>query len=657
MKTHICFLSLFIFHIFLFIDVTASKKPVKISSPDNDILIEVSTKKSLRYRVLYQNNELISWSQVGLELKNANDIAKNGMPEISIKKSLQQKIKPVLPTKHADSTYVYNQLMLTYPGNNGIIFRVYNDGLAYRFFTNFNDSVSILNEIANFTLAKDWMLYRPGYETFHSSQEELYRYEKISSLESDSLCYAPILVETGNGVKMLITESALTDYAGLWLSRNKYKETTLTGRFPAYPKKEKQTKDRTIIVTETEKYIAKTSGKRNYPWRVIGIFENDKQIIESDLVFRLGPELAIKDPSWIKPGKVAWDWWNANNIYNVDFEAGINTATYKYYIDFASENNLEYIILDEGWSDTKDLFKISPEIDLPELVRYGREKNVGIILWVVWCTVAQQMDEALPAFEKWGIKGIKVDFMDRDDQKMVQFYHKLAKSCANHHLLLNMHAAYKPTGIKKAYPNFLTREGVLGQEFNKWSEKPNPEYAVTIPFIRMFAGPLDYTPGAMNNANENNFRSIFTRPMSKGTRAHQIAMYIIFESPLQMLCDAPTAYKKNPGCTEFIANTPVTWEQTICLDANVSDYVVVAREKNDIWYLGAITDWTPREINLDFSFLPPGNYNAEIISDGPNSHRNARDHKHVKKTISNQSDLIIKLAPGGGWAARLVAVN
>lgn len=653
MKRHITSSVLIFVFVCGFFQTKNFASTIKLSSPDGKISIKVNTKDSITYMLFYEKKEIIATSPVCLYLNNGTAIGKSGKPKISRKNLSEQTINPVVPIKHSKATYLFNEIRLTYPNNNGIIFRIYDDGLAYRFFTRLKDSVTITKEDANFVLSNNWMIYKPSYETFHSSQEELYNHAKVSSWKADSLCYTPILIESENNVKLLITEADLTSYAGMWLTRENGAETTLSGRFPLFPKKEKQTKDRTIIVEEKENYIAKTNGSRQYPWRVIGVFENDKQIIESDLIYRLGPELAFDNTEWIKPGKVAWDWWNANNIYNVNFEAGINTKTYKHYIDFAAENNLEYIILDEGWSDTKDLLKINPEINLQEIINYGNEKDVGVILWCVWCTLDKQMEKALSAFEEWGAKGIKVDFMDRDDQKMVDYYHDLSKACANHKLLLNMHAAYKPTGIRKAYPNFLTREGVLGQEFNKWSGNPNPEYAVTIPFIRMFAGPMDYTPGAMHNAQEENFASVFTRPMSKGTRAHQIAMYIIFESPMQMLCDAPTAYKNNPECTSFISKVPVTWDKTICLDAKISDYLVVARKKNNTWYLGSLTDWSPREIKVDLSFLPEGKYKAEIISDGINAHRNALDHKHNTQIISNETSLKIKLAPGGGWAAIL----
>lgn len=623
-----------------------------ITSPNGNIKVEVKGSPSLSYSVSYKNVEIVNHSQVSLQLKREL-IGESKKYKIEKNENLTQQIVPVLPVKYSNTNYTYNELILSYKNNSGAIFRVYNDGIAYRFFTNFNDSITVLAETAQFSFPDDFNLYRPKYQPLHSSQEETYVYEPVSNLIPDSLCFSPLLIEGNNRVLMLISEADLTDYPGMWLTRSAEHENRLEGFFAAYPSKEERISDRTVLVTEREDFLAKTNGKRAFPWRVIGIFDEDKKILESDLIYRLGPDLAIENTEWIKPGKVAWDWWNANNIYNVDFQAGINTQTYLHYIDFAAENNLQYIILDEGWSDTRDLYNINPEIDIQEIVEYANRNNIGVILWAVWCTLEEQMPEIISTFGEWGIAGIKVDFMDRDDQKMVRFYHNLARLCAEHKLLLNMHAAYKPTGISKAYPNFLTREGVVGLEFCKWSGDSDPEYAVSIPFIRMFAGTMDYTPGAMNNAQKENFASIFNRPMSLGTRAHQMAMYIIYESPLQMLSDAPTNYRENRESLAFLSKIPVTWDETVALEAKVAEYLVMARRKADQWYIGALTDWNERSINIDLSFLPPGEYKINIIKDGPNAHRIGIDHVAEEYSVDHTSNLKINLAPGGGWAAIL----
>jgi alpha-glucosidase len=371
------------------------------------------------------------------------------------------------------------------------------------------------------------------------------------------------------------------------------------------------------------------------------------------MVFRLAPECRLSDTEWIKPGKVAWDWFNYNNIYGVDFRAGLNTETYKYYIDFASENGIEYIILDEGWYKLGNLFDISPSFDLPELFSYAESKNVGIILWVVWKTFYDQMDEALEKFSEWGAKGIKVDFMQRDDQWMVNFYHETAIKAAEYRMLVDFHGSYKPVGMIRTYPNVLTSEGVKGLEHCKWSTEADPEHNVTIPFTRMVAGPMDYTPGAMVNMDRLSFKPMFNRPASLGTRAHQMALYVVFESPLQMLADNPSNYKREPECTSFMSQVPVVWDETKVLEAAIGDYVVIARRSGDDWYIGALTDWTGREFSLDLSFLSPGSYTVTSFSDGINADRYASDYKKGVSTVSEKSTLDIKLAPGGGWVARI----
>jgi alpha-glucosidase len=417
---------------------------------------------------------------------------------------------------------------------------------------------------------------------------------------------------------------------------------------------EKLERDRDLRVVKAADYIAQTTGRRNFPWRVIAIAENDGDLITNDIIYRLGSPLALKETDWIKSGKVAWDWWNANNIFGVDFKSGVNTATYKYYIDFASRYGLDYIILDEGWSVPADLFQINPDMNIEELFAYAKEKNVGIILWMLWNALDKDFDRALDQFEKWGAKGIKVDFMQRDDQKMVNFYEKVAKAAAEHRLLVDFHGSYKPTGLRRAYPNVLTREGVRGLENNKWSKDVTPKHDVTLPFIRMFAGPMDYTPGAMINATANDFRDIFNRPMSQGTRCHQLAMYVVFESPLQMLADSPSHYLKEPECMEFLSAVPTVWDETRELNAKIGEYVAVARKRGEAWYIGAMTNWTPRDLEFDLNFLGTGNYKMMSWADGINADRYASDYKKQTRTVTGTEKLKVHLAPGGGWAAMLV---
>ncbi len=384
-----------------------------------------------------------------------------------------------------------------------------------------------------------------------------------------------------------------------------------------------------------------------------GLGQKDADLLTNQLVYQLAEPQEIADTHWIRPGKVAWDWWNANNLYGVDFRAGINTQTYKYYIDFASRMGLDYIILDEGWYKLGDLLSVVPAMNVPELVEYGRQKHVRIILWVVWKTLEDQLEQALDQFQKWGVAGIKVDFMQRSDQWMVNYYWKIAAEAAKRKMLVDFHGAYKPSGLRRAYPNVITRESVMGLEHNKWSTDVTPTHDLMLPFIRMVAGPMDYTPGAMNNAQPANFRVIFNRPMSMGTRAHQVAMYVVYESPLQMLADSPSQYLKELECARFIARIPTTWDDTIPLQAGVGQYVALARKHGNTWYLGAMTNEKARELNLDLSFLGGGKYSADILEDGINADHFGCDYRKVTRTVSKADTLKVRLAPGGGWAAIL----
>ncbi|MDZ7723815.1 MAG: glycoside hydrolase family 97 catalytic domain-containing protein [candidate division KSB1 bacterium] len=414
--------------------------------------------------------------------------------------------------------------------------------------------------------------------------------------------------------------------------------------------------DRNQVIVREADYIAKVKPRQKLPWRVFMLADQDKELLTNDLVFQLSRPLQIENPDWIKPGTVAWDWWNALNIYGVDFESGINTETYKYYIDFASEYGLDYIILDEGWSQsTTNIKESNPDIDIHELVRYGEEKNVGVILWMLWGPLNRDMQEILERYADWGVKGIKVDFMQRSDQDMVLFYERCARIAAENQLLVNYHGAFKPTGLRRAYPNVVNFEGVKGLENCKWTDVITPEHDVTLPFIRMAVGPMDYTPGAMDNAHPVNFSARFTRPMSQGTRCHQAAMYVVYEAPLQMLSDSPSNYYREPETTEFISSIPTVWDSTVVLAAKVADYIAVARRHNDVWYVGAMTDGSPRTIILNLSFLSTGTYQADIMQDGTNAAKNAIDYERVKKQVTAETRLEIHMAPGGGWAGKFKA--
>ena len=643
-----------IFFIGLLIPGLIFAETFNLKSPDGNLKIIIKVNKDIRYAVSFREQPVINESAIAISLDNGLYLGHDPRTIKSKKEEINEKITPVVREKRAQVLNHCNQLDITFEDKFGLLFRAYNDGMAYRFYTNFPDSITIRSEQATFSFSQGDSVYFPFENSMHTSFEKLYDFVAISDITSDQMAFLPVLVQTANDLKVVITETDLTDYPGMFLRGGESSKTTLEGKYALYPLQEKQRGDRQLRITETADYIARTSGKRSFPWRILLITNSDEKIIESDLVYRLSPPVVLKETDWIKPGKVAWDWWNASNLHNVEFKAGLNTETYKYYIDFAHRFNLEYIILDEGWSQPSDLTAINPNIDLRELIRYGKEKNVGLILWVVWLTLDRQLEEALDQFSQWGIKGIKIDFMDRDDQKMVNFYHKIARETAKRHLLVDFHGAYKPAGLRRAYPNVITREGVRGMEYCKWSDDENPEYAVTIPFIRMVAGPMDYTPGAMHNAQQRNFRPVFERPMSQGTRCHQLAMYVVYESPLQMLADSPSNYLEERDVMKFLEKVPTVWDETVVLQAKVADFVIIARRNGDTWYLGAMSDWNERTLNIDLSFLGKQTYSADIYADGVNADRFAEDFTFTQRTLTGTDSLEINMAPGGGWAARLV---
>ena len=655
----------FLFPCFTMLTVFAfAQKPKQytLSSPDQAITITIQAGENLTWSVMHAQTLVIKPSAIALQTSEGM-LGKN----VVVRKTLQSSADETFATpvyKKAQVRDHYNQLQLWCKGDWGIIFRAYNDGVAYRFFTNKKDSITIINEQATFAFANDpqcWFAYandpRVKGDQFSTSFEGLYNKTSISAIPKDTLVLLPALVSLADGKKAAIVESDLQNYAGMYLQNS---NGILKARFPEVAIEEKVggQNNLNIVVSKRGDHIAKVAGKQWFPWRAIIISKEDKELLNNDMVYKLAEPNRIKDVSWIQPGKVAWDWWNDWNISGVDFKSGINTATYKYYIDFAAANKLEYIIMDEGWSASADLFKLNEAVNLPEQLQYAKQKNVGIVLWATWQAVNKQMDTAFAHYAAMGVKGFKIDFLDRDDQAMVASTYTIAQKAAEHKLIINYHGMYKPSGIQRTYPNVINFEGVKGLENSKWAPADDvPGYDVSIPFIRMIAGPLDYTPGAMRNATKANYRAIHTNPMSQGTRVHQLAMYIIFDAPMQMLADNPTAYMKEQESTNFIASIPTVFDETIAVAGEVGEYVVMARKKDGIYYAGAMTNWSAREVDINLSFLDDGEYEATIFADGINADRQPIDYKKMVSKARRQQTLRIKLAPGGGWAARFVKVN
>jgi alpha-glucosidase len=635
----------------------------ELTSPDSAISVKVEAGAKLQWSVRLRGEQIVAPSIMSLILEGGDTLGDNA----TITSADREKIRSAF----AGINYIkaripdeYNQLTINCKNGFGVVFRVYNDAVAYRYFTKKKGEIIVRNEEANFNFTDDHKAFLPymwdyrGGKIFNSSFEALYREITISRFLSDSLAFLPALVDVGNNVKVVILEADLEDYPGMYLDVNRTRK-GFTGVYAPYPLEATLGGFGGInyVPTKRADYIAKTRGTRNFPWRAIAISRSDRELLNNDIVQKLASPPRINDISWIKPGQVAWDWWNNWNISHVDFKAGINTPTYKYYIDFAAANKIPYIIMDGGWSEGLDLTKVVPAINLQEILAYGKQKGVDVILWASWYAVTQQMNTVFPLYAKMGVKGFKIDFVDRDDQIAVASLYEIAVKAAENHLLVDYHGVFKPTGLQRTYPNVVGYEGVKGLENYKWAVEDQPRYVVSIPYIRMMAGPMDYTPGAMRNAVRANYRPINDNPMSQGTRCQQLAMYVVFEAPLQMLSDNPTTYMKEQECTDFITKVPTTFDETVPLDGKVGEYVALARRKGDTWYVGAMSNWDARECTLDLSFLGKGTYQATVFKDGINADRDGTDYRKEVITVSMEHPLNIHLAPGGGWAARIEKVQ
>lgn len=641
--------------VFCYCSTISFAKSYVLQSPDGKLVVTIKNEDLLTLSVSYKQMQVLSDSPISMKIGNGVELG----VKAKVKKAKENEYNKQLiaVVSHKDKTIEdhYKELILRFKGDYQLAVRAYNDGFAYRFITRFDGSIEVLEEQLALAFSKPDFAYFPEEESLQSHYERDYLRKKLEDITADNFCSLPAMVQLQNGVKILVSESDLFDYPNLFLKGSKGNH--LSAKFPHYPltiEAAKTGPDRNETIVKEANYIAKTKGSRSFPWRAFIVSDDDKTFVESNLMLQLARPLAIEKTDWIKPGRVAWDWYNANNIFGVDFEAGINNETYKYYIDFAAKYGLEYIILDEGWSkSTTNIMENAKDIDVEELVEYGNSKGVGIILWMLWKPLDENLNEILNLYQKWDVKGIKVDFMQRADQAMVNFYEKVAKACAERQLLVDFHGAYKPAGLRAAYPNVINYEGLRGNENNKWSADITPEHNTTLPFIRMAAGPIDFTPGAMRNAQKENYAISFMRPMSLGTRAHQVAMYVVYESPLQMLCDTPSSYLKDEHTVAFIAQIPSTWEETVVLEGQVGDYIAVARKKDDVWYIGAMTDWDTRTLELELSFLETGNYEVQIMQDGPNANKHAEDYQVVRTTVKSGDKLKATMAKGGGWTAIL----
>lgn len=652
----------------LTLSLSAKQKTYTLASPDGRLVAHIeSDGLSSGYYVYYDSVQLLRPTFIDLEYTQG----KQSFDKMSVRKVTRRTVDEVVAspfTRQASMRNHFNEMTLHLKEGLSLVFRAYNEGIAYRFVWD-GEPGRVIQETVSYNFDPNWEVTAPYVSQFDSLRHEVqystsfenqYTHTTLSQLDKRRLCFLPLMVHCDNGVKVCITESALLDYPGLYLHRTGYGG-LLVGEHAPLPRRVEQGghNNLQLLVREREDYIAEMDRSKVFPWRIMMV-GTSTEIAMNNLSYLLAEPSRVDDINWIKPGKVAWEWWNCFNISGVDFPAGVNNDTYKYYIDFASKYGIEYVILDEGWAvnGEADLFKVMPEIDLPMLVQYAKERNVGIILWAGYYAFERDMKRVCEHYSQMGVKGFKIDFMDRDDQLVVDFYRRAAEMCAKYKLLVDFHGAFKPAGFTRTYPNVLNFEGVFGLEQMKWAPTTvdQMKYDTEIPFIRQAAGPMDYTQGAMLNGGKWNYHPCWMEPMSQGTRCHQLALYIVLESPLNMLCDSPTHYEREPDYTRFVASIPTVWDETRVLQGEVGEYIVTARRKGDTWYIGSITNWTERDVEIDLKQLTDSPVNVELYTDGVNAHRKGSDYK--LSTFNYQlSTLKIHLASGGGFVARITTTN
>lgn len=623
----------------------------KLASPDGNIQISVNLSDKIYYDVICRNETLLKQCHLAMEIGDQELGTNPKMTKVS-HKNIDESLKPVIPLKFSSVSNRYNQLLLDFKGGYSVEFRAFNDGIAYRFITNKKGMINVKNETLQVNFPDNYLLHMQQSGSFKTAYEEEYTHLYSKEWKSSaSMALLPILIDTQKGSKILISETSLTDYPAVFLKSNG--SNGMVSVFPRVPLEFGEDGDRSVKILKEADYIAQTSGKRNFPWRYFVISTEDSQLIENTMSYRLAEKNILEDTSWIKPGLASWEWWNGATPYgpDVNFVAGCNLDTYEYFIDFAANYGIPYIIMDEGWAmSTRDPYTPNPAVDVHELIRYGKEKNVGIVLWLTWLTVENNFG-LFETFEKWGVKGVKIDFMDRSDQWMVNYYERVAREAAKHHLFVDFHGAFKPAGLEYKYPNILSYEGVRGMEQMGGCR---PDNSIYLPFMRNAVGAMDYTPGAMLSMQPEIYCSERPNSASIGTRAYQMALFVIFESGLQMMADNPTLYYRNDECTRYITQVPQTWDETIALKAKVGEYVIVAKRKGDKWYIGGMTNNRQQErtFELDFDFLKEGqSYRMTSFEDGVNANRQAMDYRKKEYTLKKGDKIIVRLARNGGFAS------
>ena len=660
-----------LFFLFCLISLCASAGNYEVSSPNGKLKVTITTDEGVKWSVDYDGRQVLLPSAIDIRLSQGRKTYGLGKVGKVARYTVNGSFKNPF-YKKLNISDAYGQLLMYTTEKFTIEVRAYDDGAAYRLITSNKKPLTVTDETVEFCFGDDYQAFVPyvndnrGGERYCYSFESYYDEAPLSKMYPDSLAITPLAVCLPDGMKAIVMDAGVENYPGMMLKKGE--GNVLKAEFAPYPlEQEIGGYDRlNLVPTKRADYIAKFVKQQSLPWRAVVITERDADILSCDMAQRLAPACRIADTSWIKPGKVAWDWWNNCNITGVDFLSGMNTDTYLYYIDFAAKNRVEYIIIDEGWSGKESLMEgLSPDIDLKRLIAYGKEKGVGIILWSSWRNLIGSnplggiaaTEAVMKHYADMGIKGFKVDFFDRDDQQVIASAYQVAECAAKYHLYLDYHGL-KPFGIQRAYPNIFNFEGVKGLENSKWEPRVGdgplhnqPRYDVTAPYLRMLAGPMDYTPGAMMNAMKDSFFGNNDHPMSQGTRVHQMAMYTTFEAPLQMMADSPTKYMQNQECTDFIAQIPTTFDETVAIDGQLGEYTVIARRKGSVWYVAAMTDWTARDLTISLDFIGEGQHTADIFADGVNAHKEATDYKHTQQTVTSKDRLTVHLSSGGGWTA------
>ena len=650
--------------LFLCVDAFAVKS-YKLLSPNGKLEVTVTAEPQLSYSVKCNGDQILSPSKIGLKIYEGAALGE----KVAVKKVKRTSVNSEIPTQFYFRDTIkdcYNALRIDFSARFAVEFRAYDEGVAYRFITNFKKDFILENEIAEFAFAKDYKGYFPytnwtgsNKDKYFTSFESWYRHTELSKFEAEKVAFVPVIVEADKYI-VNILEADVEHYPGMFVSNNKG-ATTLYGEFAPMPEKVVEGGHNKLqgIVESRKPYIAECKAATKTPWRIVLVTDNVNTLLDNDMVYRLASPSRLDNTSWIKPGKVAWEWWNHWGLIGVPFKAGINTETYNYYVDFAAKHGIEYVILDEGWAVkyANDLTKVIPEIDLKAIINNANKQGVGIILWAGYNAVAGKEEEVCRHFAEMGVKGFKVDFLDRDDAQMVDFQYKLAEVAAKYKLMLDFHGCPKPTGMNRTYPNIVNFEAVLGLENSKWESRKKydqVEYDVEIPYLRMVAGPMDYTQGAMRNASKRNYYPCKRAPMSMGTRCRQLAMYAIYFSPFAMLCDSPSMYEREAECTKFIAEFPTVWNETVALDGVFGDYVAMARRNGNTWYVGVVNDWTARKVELDLSkILGEGDYVAEVFRDGMNADKLGEDYIHELITVPASRKVVADMAPAGGYVIKI----